>query len=303
MECLQVQQLPDSADWLYEVKLDGYRAIAVKDGNDVALYSRYGNALSADFPGIVFALKQLKARAAVLDGEIVALDADGRPNFQQLQNRKRTKLPLVFYVFDVLHLEREDLLQQPLRERRERLSRVATTFEEPVRVAPVLEVKLEQLLRQVHAAKLEGVVAKRARSAYEAGKRSGAWQKKRLNEQAEFVIGGYFPAPSAFDALLIGEWREEGLFFLKKLRAGFTPALRRDVLRDLAPLKTRSCPFVNLPERQRSGGHPLDEAAMKECVWVQPQIKCEVDYVERTGGGKLRHAKFRRLISSGNCKR
>src|SRR5438270_5548712 len=99
MECLQVESLPDSDDWLYEVKLDGYRAIAVKDGKDVGLYSRYGNSLLADFPGIAFGLRQIRHRAVTFDGEIVALDAEGHPNFQELQNRKRTKLTIVFYVF------------------------------------------------------------------------------------------------------------------------------------------------------------------------------------------------------------
>src|SRR2546430_338793 len=105
MECLPVQDLPDSEDWLYEVKLDGYRAIAVKDGKDVGLYSRYGNSLTADFPAVAFALRRLGYRAITVDGEIVAIDAQGRPNFQELQNRKRTKLAIVFYVFDLFHLD------------------------------------------------------------------------------------------------------------------------------------------------------------------------------------------------------
>src|SRR3954462_10855844 len=134
MECLAVPKLPAAEGWLYEVKLDGYRVIATKDGKDVGLYSRYGNALTQQFPAISFALQQLAARAVILDGEIVALDEKGRPNFQELQNRQKTKLPIVFNVFDLLHLEREDLLELPLRQRRKRLESLAKSFREPLRL-------------------------------------------------------------------------------------------------------------------------------------------------------------------------
>jgi DNA ligase D-like protein (predicted ligase) len=297
MECHAVSQLPDATGWLYEIKLDGYRVIAVKDGKDVALYSRYGNTLTADFPHVVFALKQLRMRRFILDGEIVALDAQGRPDFQRLQNRKRDKPETVFYIFDLLHLDGVDLLEQPLLARRERLGQIAPAFSEPLRLAPVLDASLDAIIQSVKDSGLEGVVAKRAQSVYESGKRSGTWQKKRINDQQSFVIGGYIPGPNSFEALLIGEWQNGKLHYIKKLRTGFVPATRKAVLRAIEPLRIADCPFVNLPERNRKG-HPLDTAAMRDCIWVKPELECEVDFVERTAGGKLRHAQFRELKSA-----
>src|SRR4051812_23806598 len=181
MECLAVPKLPAAEGWLYEVKLDGYRVIATKDGKDVGLFSRYGNALTRQFPAISFALQQVRAQALILDGEIVALDENGRPDFQQLQNRMKTKSPIVFYVFDVLHIDRQDLLHLPLRSRRKRLLTLAKAFREPVRLAPVLDASLESIIAGVKQSGFEGIVAKRAESGYESGKRSGAWQKKRFS--------------------------------------------------------------------------------------------------------------------------
>src|SRR4051812_35160077 len=143
MECLAVEHLPDVGGWLYEVKLDGYRVVAVKDGKDVGLYSRYGNVLTADFPAVAFALRQLPARRLVVDGEIVALDAKGSPSFQRLQNRKRNDTNIVLYVFDLLHLEGKDLLSLPLQDRRNKLEELSSSFDEPLRLAPVLNASLD----------------------------------------------------------------------------------------------------------------------------------------------------------------
>src|SRR4051794_18281423 len=203
MECLAVEKLPDAKGWLYEVKLDGYRVIATKDGKDVGLYSRYANSFTADFPAIIFALREINVHRAVFDGEIVALDVEGRPDFQLLQNRKRSKPDIALYIFDLLHLDGKDLLAEPLTVRRKRLNAVAASFSGAVRLAPVLDASLQDIIQGIKQSGLEGVVAKRASSTYESGKRSGAWQKHRFNEQQLFVIGGYIPGRNSFDALLI----------------------------------------------------------------------------------------------------
>jgi DNA ligase D-like protein (predicted ligase) len=293
MECLRVDKLPEGEQWLYEVKLDGYRAILIKDGNSASLYSRYGKSLSREFPSLIFAGKDLPHRLAVLDGEIVALDEQGRPDFQALQNRKTASAPIVFYAFDLLHFEGKDTTLLSLTERRAMLDRVK--LREPLRLAPVLHASAEAVMRQVREAGLEGVVAKRANSVYESGRRSGSWQKKRTNERAEFVVGGYFPGTNGFEALLIGEEKNGKLYYLKKLRAGFAGQSKREVLRALAPLKTTKCPFVNLPEEPGKSKRPLDAEAMKDCVWVRPRKRVTVEFVERTGSGKLRHAQFREM--------
>jgi bifunctional non-homologous end joining protein LigD len=294
MECLRVEKLPEGKQWLYEVKLDGYRAILIKDGSSASLYSRYGRSLARDFPAIVFAGQELPHRLAVLDGEIVALDEQSRPDFQALQNRRTSGRPIVFYVFDVLHFEGKDCTGLTLLQRREILEKVRLS--EPLRLAPILTASASAVMRQIREAGLEGIVAKRSNSFYESGRRSGAWQKKRTNERANFVIGGYIPSPSGFDALLIGETREGKLFYLKKLRAGFAGDSKQDVLRAIASLKTSKCPFVNLPEKPGKSKHPLDAQAMKDCIWVKPMKSCEVEFIERTVSGKLRHAQFRKLV-------
>jgi bifunctional non-homologous end joining protein LigD len=131
-------------------------------------------------------------------------------------------------------------------------------------------------------------------SRYEEGRRSPAWLKHRFNETGPFVIGGYIPEEETFSRLLIGVWRGSELHFLKKLKNGFTPLSRREIMRSIGPLRIGRCPFVNLPERP--GRSAVDAAVMKTVVWVRPVREVEVEFVEWTAGGKLRHAAFRQLI-------
>jgi len=118
MECKRVAKLPEGDDWLYEIKQDGYRVIGLVDGSTTLLYSMSGLDYTRQFPHIAFALKNLKESSVVLDGEIVALDENGRARFQELQNRKSTQRPIIYYVFDVLHRDGRDLLDLPLTDRR-----------------------------------------------------------------------------------------------------------------------------------------------------------------------------------------
>lgn len=294
MECKRVPRLPEGNDWLYEIKQDGYRVIAVVDGSTVVLYSMSGLDYTREFPGITFALKNLKRRV-VLDGEIVALDEQGRARFQELQNRKHTKSPMVYYVFDLLHENGKDLLGLPLTDRQQKLQGIGKHFADPLRCNPVFKTELNPLIAEVKRLGLEGIVAKRSNSIYIPGKESDAWQKHRFNQEGEFVIGGYVPAGRNFSSLIVGEYRRDSLYYVKRVAAGFTPHVREQVFRQLKPLKTSECPFVNLPEPNRSG-HGLTAEKMRECVWLEPKLRCELEFVERTRGGRLRHALFRRLI-------
>jgi ATP-dependent DNA ligase len=136
------------------------------------------------------------------------------------------------------------------------------------------------------------VVAKRADSVYEAGKRSGAWSKYRVNLGQEFVVGGYTPG-NPFDALIIGFYRGKDLFFSARVRAGFVPGTRREVFAKIKDLKTHKCPFVNLPEQSEGRwGQGLTAEKMKACIWVQPKVVVRIDFAEWTGADKLRHTKF-----------
>ncbi|PYY21362.1 MAG: ATP-dependent DNA ligase, partial [Acidobacteria bacterium] len=247
------------------------------------------------YPHIAEALKWLKLSSAVFDGEVVALDESGRPSFQELQNARLTKRPIVYFIFDVLHLNGRDLLDRPLSARREELDKLASLFSDPLRLNLEFHVSLAAFTEQVRKLRLEGIVAKRADSIYIPGKESDAWRKHRFNQEDEFVIGGYIPGGQNFSELLIGEERGEDLVFIKRLIAGFVPHTRAEVFEAIKGLRTKKCPFSNLPENRKSP-HALAAEKMRECVWVKPERRCEVEFVERTKGGRLRHPEFRRLV-------
>jgi DNA ligase D-like protein (predicted ligase) len=294
MKCLPVERLPSGDKWLYEVKWDGYRTLAIRDGKTTLLYSDRGNSHTEKFPGIVLALSQLAARRFVLDGEVVALNDNGVPDFQQLQNWKTTTRPIVYYVFDLLHLEGKDLIGLALAERRERLEKLAKHFSEPLVLSEQFHVALDSFVSGIKARGLEGVVAKRSDSTYESGKRTGAWQKKRFGVVENFVIGGFVPGVNGIDELLIGNWHGKELHYINSVRAGLVQHTRHMLYEALRPLITKNCPFVNVPEPPNRP-HALTEEEMKECVWVRPELQAEIEYVNRTVGGRLRHPKFRRL--------
>jgi DNA ligase D-like protein (predicted ligase) len=296
MECRRVSKLPEGDDWLYEIKQDGYRAIGIVDGNSAFLYSISGQDYSSQFRQITFALKSLGQSNIVLDGEIVALDEKGRASFQELQNRRTSAQPIIFYVFDILHDNGRDTLDLPLSERKRMLDQLGSRFSDPLRINPVFRTDLPPLIDQVKALGLEGIVAKRGSSVYVPGRVSDAWQKHRFNQEGEFVIGGYVASGNNFSSVIVGEYGGKNFYYLKRVAAGFTSFLREQVFSELKPLVTAKCPFVNLPEPNKSG-HGLTAEKMKDCIWLKPERRCELEFVERTHSGRLRHATFRRLIS------
>ena len=189
MKALPVQELP-TGDWLYEIKFDGYRALAFKDGKNVRLVSRNKNAF--DYPPLLEALKKLPAEHVILDGEIAALDEKGRSSFQLLQLFKSSEgIPLVYYVFDLLFLGGKDLRKEPLSARRKLLARVLKNRPEKIRLSDELRGTKDELLRVAQEFGLEGLVAKKPNSVYESGRRSCAWVKFKITKAQEFVIGGY----------------------------------------------------------------------------------------------------------------
>ena len=191
MLLLRTDSLPEGEGWLYELKLDGYRAIAFKRDGRVHLRSRNDNDFSGRYPGVVKALAKIPDDT-VIDGEVVAFDDDGRPSFNALQNYGSAPPPVVYYVFDLMVLAGRDVMREPLQKRRHLLERkVLPKLTEPVRYAPSLDAPLPVLIQSAKAQGLEGLVAKRRNSVYEPGLRSGAWMKMRVNRGQEFVIGGY----------------------------------------------------------------------------------------------------------------
>jgi DNA ligase D-like protein (predicted ligase) len=287
-----VDRLPEGPAWLYELKFDGYRALLLKNGPSVQLRSRNDKDLGPMYPGILAAARRLRAERTILDGEVVALDPEGRPSFQALQHRSAYPHHTVFfYAFDVLHVEGRDLISTPLADRRARLPVIVG--ESGVLLSEELSGSLPDIIDAVRALGLEGIVAKRRDSRYIPGGRSDAWRKLKLDRQQEFVVGGYRPGPHGVDALLVGFYEGKKLRFAGKVRAGFTPRLRREVFSHLGALHAPRCPFVDLPHASASRwGGGVTAEQMQEMQWLKPSLVVQIRFVEWTAEAHLRHAAF-----------
>jgi bifunctional non-homologous end joining protein LigD len=294
MLLLKTDRLPDDASrWLYQLKLDGYRAIAYKTGGKLHLRSRNNKDFASRYPAVVSGLAKLP-NETIIDGEVVAFDEEGRPSFNALQNYGSAPAAVVFYVFDVTMLGGQDVTSEPLESRLNLLERkVLPKLKEPVRYIGAFDVRLSELIASVKAQGLEGVVAKRRDSRYESGLRSGAWQKMRINQGQEFVIGGYTRGTKTFDALVFGVYEHRKLIYVARTRNGFTPATRAALFKKFTGLEIPDCPFANLPEpRGGRWGQGLTAAKMKECVWLKPELVAQIEFVEWTPDGHLRHSRF-----------
>ena len=291
MDCLAVGKLPEGSQWIWELKLDGYRAIAVKSGQKTRLYSRNGKPFDKKFSYIAEALGELPDET-IVDGEVVALDDDGRPNFHLLQNFVSAAGRIRYFIFDLLWHKGRDLTRTPLLERRKALASVKFSNRR-VKIADYFEASSGDLLRAAREQKLEGIIGKRKDSQYEAGKRSGAWIKHRLNLGQEFVIGGFTPGPHGIDGIVVGYYRGKDLVYVARTRNGFVPASRRGLFSKLKPLVVPNCPFVNLPETRKSRwGEALTAEKMNKCVWVRPELVARIEFLEWTDANHLRHSKF-----------
>jgi DNA ligase D-like protein (predicted ligase) len=293
MQCLAVAKLPEGPDWEYEIKFDGYRALGIKSVGRIRLMSRNGNDFSTRYPSVARALSKLPDDT-VVDGEIVALDETGRPSFNVLQNYNHSATPLQFYAFDLLHIGGKNLRDLPLDARRELLrAKVMPLMSEEICFSETLEAPTAELVRAVKGQGLEGVIAKRRTSLYEPGRRSGAWVKMRINKGQELVIGGYVPASSYFDSLIVGYYEGENLIYVARVRNGFVPALRAQVFARLRQFEINTCPFVNLPQRDKGRwGQGLTADKMAECHWLKPQLVAQIEYADWTDVNHLRHSKF-----------
>jgi ATP-dependent DNA ligase len=223
MPLQRTDSLPDSPQWLYELKLDGYRAIAFKRDGVVHLRSRHDNDFSGRYPGVVKGLAKMPDNT-VIDGEVIAFDDEGRPSFSALQNYGSAPAPVLYCVFDVMVLSGRDVMREPLEKRRELLEqKVLPKLSEPVRYASSLDAALPVLVQSVKEQGFEGLVGKRRNTVYQPGLRTGAWVKMRVNRGQEFVIGGHTRGTKTFDALIFGYYEGEKLIYVARTRNGFTP--------------------------------------------------------------------------------
>ncbi len=299
MKALLVEHLPAGALWVYEIKFDGVRALAVKDDAQLKLWSRNQNELSSRYPSLVQALDQIPAKQFVLDGEVVAVDEQGRSSFQLLQSYQSApagrKPPLLYYVFDLLNLNGRDLRSLPLWQRKQAAEQLVANISPLVRFSASLDAPSDKVRRAMQSQGLEGLIAKQKDSAYQPGKRSGAWVKFKWSNEQEFVIGGYSSpkgARSHFGALLVGYYDHNRLLFAAKVGTGFDEKQLASLYRKFQPLVRSACPFANLPEKPTGTARGLTAREMRFCTWLAPQLVCQVRFAEWTRDGHLRQPAF-----------
>jgi bifunctional non-homologous end joining protein LigD len=271
----------DDADWVFETKWDGFRAVAVAGPGHASLYSRNGNDISRKYPSICAALAALK-HEAVLDGELVALDERGRSRFQLLQNVGRNSARLLYCVFDLLYLDGKDLRGKTLLERKELLEQILPKSPLLLYSAHVAQDGIKAFNRAKRAGE-EGVMAKLAKGRYHSGQRTREWLKVKASQEQEVVIVG-FTAPKGqrrfFGSLLLAvrdgkDWRYAG-----RAGTGFTQAGLRELHAKLTPLITKTKPIA---EKVPSEGNT---------TWVKPKLVAEVKFTEWTAAREMRHPVF-----------
>ena len=298
MKAKLVEKPPATGDWIYELKFDGIRLIAVRADKKVSLLSRNQNDLSARFPEIVEAIKNLAARECVIDGEVVALDDEGRSSFQLLQALKMEgrKSPVYFYAFDLLQLDGKGLVGLPLEARKNVLEKLSGDADDPIRYSGAIGSDAEPLLDEVKRRGLEGLIGKQRNSVYEPGRRSGVWIKLKCVQEQEFVIGGHTPPQGArkhFGAILVGYYDKNKLIFAGKVGTGFTTKSLSMLYKKLQQEARYDCPFVDLPSKQNGQWvQGITPSMMKKMDWVNPKFVAQIKFAEWTRDGKLRAPVF-----------
>jgi bifunctional non-homologous end joining protein LigD len=295
MKCLPADKIPAGKDWLYELKFDGYRALADCLEGDVILLSRNKNDLTPRFSSIASALCEIPAKNALLDGEIVALNQDNRPSFQALVHYREGQ-PLAYYLFDLISVDGQDWRGRPLLERRARLKRLLAGIDSPIFFSNELLGHPQKIWVEIQKQRFEGLVAKRRSSLYESGKRSGQWVKIKAVARQELVIGGYTQPKrgrSDFGALLVGTFEKNELQFCGKVGTGFDQKLLSSLRERMDKIRVMQCPFSNL-KAARSGRFlgGITASELRDCVWIKPELVCEVQFSEWTEEGSLRHPSF-----------
>ncbi len=265
--------------WIYEEKYDGYRIVAYKEGREVTLLTRNLKDRTEDFRDVADAVRKLPAPTLALDGEVVIFDPAGISRFQLLQRRETSDAVLVS--FDCLYARGRDLRRLPLTERRAVLEAEIRETDR-LRLARRLGDEGFAAFEEAERRRLEGLIAKDGRSAYEADTRSLAWRKVKVRQEEEFVIGG-FTAPEGarqhFGAILVGAWKAGGLQYAGKVGTGYMAKTLATLMARFRPLVRATSPFVDAP-RERG------------VTWIEPELVAQIGFTELTGDGRLRHPTF-----------
>ncbi|MCC7345787.1 MAG: DNA ligase D [Variibacter sp.] len=282
---------PDSADWVHEIKFDGYRVQAHLRGGKVQLNTRKGLDWTGRFAAVVDALRALPVADALIDGEIVVETAEGGSSFSALQEAlKRGTGGFVFYVFDLLHLNGHDVRGAPLDARKEALRALVAGLPQdgPVRFSEHFDEQGSRMIEHACRLKLEGIVSKRRDAPYRSG-RNGDWLKIKCSERQEFVVIGYADSnvdPRAIGALILGYFEDGALRYAGRVGTGFSHESARDLFKTLQPLRTGKTPLAAVPAEERGA---------RKARWVAPVLVAEVDLRGWTHGDRVRHAAFKGL--------
>ena len=297
----------DSPDWLYELKMDGIRALVVKDGEKFEMWTRNDRPLTERFPTLAAALRELPGDSAVLDGEIVALDSEGHSHFELIQprihlSRERDiaeaddRIPVYFYAFDLLYLNGYDLRRFPLEQRKAVLKKLIPGNGGWVRYNDHIEERGTDFFNAVSKRGLEGIVAKHRESPYQQT-RSRYWIKIKTQHTDHFVVAGFTPPEGSrkyFGALLLGLYNKEGeLIHVGRAGGGFDDQTLKEVFEELRPLVIPKSALKNIP------------AEVRKSTWVRPELVCEVRFTEWTSAKQLRAPVFQGLrddIDAKDCK-
>jgi bifunctional non-homologous end joining protein LigD len=281
----------DDPDWLFEVKWDGFRVEAVVDRRTVRIWTRGQQDAARYFGDFLAAPGWLEARNAVVDGEVIALDAHGEPDFALLQERIKGRgrepggTPFVYEVFDLLHLDGRSLVGEPLEARRALLAEVIGA-DPRVRLSEHVERDGLAFFEAARTRGLEGIMAKDRRSPYLPGKRSDRWQKIKIRPEQELVLGGWARGTGAaaeLGALLVGVYEGGELRYAGKIGAGFTGGTRTELVERLTAIGAAEPPFTG----------PVPRAVARTAIWVRPEIVIRAEFAGWTGDGLVRQASFK----------
>lgn len=298
-----VSEPHDEPGWQYEIKWDGYRAVAYMNKGKVNILSRNNKSFNEKFYPIYNTLQQWTINA-VVDGEIAVLNEQGISHFGSLQNwRSEADGILVYYLFDILWLEGYDLTGLPLTERRAILEANMPDFDN-IRMSESFDTTATEFLDAAAQMGMEGIIAKKADSTYRAGERTRDWLKIKAQKRHEVVIGGYTQNEGSgknFSSLLVGLYNKGKLEYIGKIGTGFTNALQKEIMAKMKPLTVKKCPFTEEPDVNKpSRFRPNPPKA--SVTWVKPKLVCEVSYVEITEDGVMRHPSFEGLRIDKNAR-
>ncbi|WDF81404.1 DNA ligase D [Mucilaginibacter sp. KACC 22773] len=284
----------DDPDWVYEVKWDGYRALAFVNQGEVELLSRNNKTFNQKFYPIYKLLQGWKINA-VLDGEILVLNDKGISNFGNLQNwRSEADGELVYYVFDILWYDGKNLVNLPLSQRQAILKQVLPTNDDRVRTSKVFDASGIDFFKAAERMGLEGIIAKKANSTYASDTRSKEWLKIKVHKRQEVVIAGFTKnedTSKQFSSLLLGVYEDKNLQYVGKVGTGFSDKVQKEMMVQFKPLITDKSPFDTIPDVNKPSRFRPNPPKAK-ATWLKPQLVCEVAFSEVTSDGVFRHPSF-----------